>query len=122
MAFSSAASGSARRGSCVSISVIALPLILAGVRTDRAVQRREVHRRLLGLAGSARQLRSRATPAKCRSRNRLSAGGEGGTTSTLALPCRGAARVTDRAYASPDESPARSEENERDVPACGGQA
>src|SRR5436305_4030591 len=36
-------------------------------------------------------------------------GGEGGTTSTLAPACGGAAEITQRAYASPDEFPARSE-------------
>src|SRR5256885_16033085 len=37
--------------SAVVFSVIALPLIRAGVQTDRAVRRREGHRRLLGLRG-----------------------------------------------------------------------
>src|SRR4029450_537206 len=59
--------------------------------------------------------RSRATPAKCRSRKRLPAWGEGGTTSTLAPACRGRCGITQRGYAPPDEFPGRSERSEKRV-------
>src|SRR5256885_9668372 len=36
-------------------------------------------------------------------------GGQGGTNSTLAPACEGAAEITQLTYASPDEFPARSE-------------
>src|SRR6476469_7815259 len=79
MPFASTASRSAGRSSDVIDSVIEFPLVRAWGQTDQAVQRREGHRRLLGLAGSGATAKSRATPAKCRNRNRSSAEGEGWT-------------------------------------------